>query len=604
MKNNLDNRKIALFLSLFAMIFVVIAILTAKVDDMSIGDKNLHNMDENWRIIIGNNVYTGVTIPYDAMEDHYVYQCIFEYDIPTDLWGKTILMYTQNGSFKVYFDNDFTYQYGTTDLKLIGKSTGKAWHLIDIPKQLDNNVMRIEMESVSPDAELSITKVYVGSRSSCIMQIYDTSRIYNTAVYAIVVMFFCIMVLVFFQRKNGIRIDNLVYGVPYIGVTALYYSMQTDTFQMDLGNQYASGIICSVTYMFIPFFMLLVFGKHLKIFGNKLYEIIKYFISVFIFVSICLQIFNIMELYVTRIVAGLLIYLVLIMLLISYIKAFGKYEKKLYDVIMMISIVIYIITMTFSIVLGVKYGSLYTIRYSLVGATLFCMALTAIEMTRFNKELALREKAGHLAKIQHSTIGNLADLIESRDEVTGYHVKNTMSFVEIIVNALMEKGYYKEELNEKVAKDIIEAAPLHDVGKISISDTILLAPRKLTKEEFEIMKTHTIVGGKIVEKILSEFDDEEYKKIAVQIATCHHERWDGKGYPYGKRETEIPLSACIMAVADVYDALISQRPYKKEFSCEEAFNIIESESGTHFSPKVVEVFLSKKDEIIKAARLE
>ena len=139
---------------------------------------------------------------------------------------------------------------------------------------------------------------------------------------------------------------------------------------------------------------------------------------------------------------------------------------------------------------------------------------------------------------------------------------------------------------------------MHDIGKIIISDTILNKPGKLTPEEFEIMKTHASAGAKIVYEILGGIENIKYVEIASDIAHFHHEKWNGKGYPEGKKEKEIPLCARIMAVADVFDALISERCYKKAMSYEDAFNLIQNESGEHFDPQIVELFMELKDEIL------
>ena len=139
-------------------------------------------------------------------------------------------------------------------------------------------------------------------------------------------------------------------------------------------------------------------------------------------------------------------------------------------------------------------------------------------------------------------------------------------------------------------------APMHDIGKVVVSDKILCKPGKLTFEEFEEMKKHAVSGGRIVRKVLDGVADDEYISFASDIATYHHERWDGKGYPMGFCGEEIPMSARIMAIADVFDALISKPCYKEAVSREDAFRIIEEESGTHFDPNLVAVFLKHKDE--------
>ena len=162
---------------------------------------------------------------------------------------------------------------------------------------------------------------------------------------------------------------------------------------------------------------------------------------------------------------------------------------------------------------------------------------------------------------------------------------------------MKKKGYYAEKLTEKYISDVIRSAPLHDVGKINIPDNVLNKPGKLSDEEFEIMKTHTTAGKKIMEDAISTVNGENYLKEARNMAAYHHERWDGKGYPEGLHGEVIPLSARIMAVADVFDALTSPRVYKPAFPLEKALNIIEDGAGKQFDPKCVEVFVDSLDEV-------
>ena len=203
-----------------------------------------------------------------------------------------------------------------------------------------------------------------------------------------------------------------------------------------------------------------------------------------------------------------------------------------------------------------------------------------------------------LSAMQEYIISGLASLIESRDTETGEHVSRTSKYVRIIAENAKNSGVYVNLIDDHFIDLLYTLAPMHDVGKIVVSDQILKQPRKLTQEEYEEMKRHAKEGGKVVKKILDGIASEEYLNFASDIATFHHERWDGSGYPYGLKENEIPLAARIMAIADVFDALISKRCYKEAIPMEEAFKIIENESGTHFDPKLVKVFLDNKDQII------
>ncbi|MBR4495777.1 MAG: HD domain-containing protein [Acholeplasmatales bacterium] len=205
------------------------------------------------------------------------------------------------------------------------------------------------------------------------------------------------------------------------------------------------------------------------------------------------------------------------------------------------------------------------------------------------------------ARMQNNVIEDLADVIESRDIETGEHIKRTKEYVTILVNKMKEKDQYKNYLDDKTIDQIINASPLHDIGKITVSDLILCKPGKLTDEEFEKMKLHTIKGGEIIDNILDDLGDDDFLKIAYEIALYHHEKWNGKGYPKGLKETEIPLPARIMAIADVFDALVAERVYKKPMPIDKAINIIIEDSGTHFDPDLVEIFKDSIDEFKKVA---
>jgi putative two-component system response regulator len=161
---------------------------------------------------------------------------------------------------------------------------------------------------------------------------------------------------------------------------------------------------------------------------------------------------------------------------------------------------------------------------------------------------------------------------------------------------MIKIGVYADKLNELDLDMLIASARLHDVGKISISDVILNKPGKLTDEEFEKMKTHAAEGERIINQIISRTEDVEFLNNAKMFAGYHHERWDGKGYPHGVKGEDIPLQGRIMAIADVYDALVSERPYKKGLSSEEAVKIIMENSGTQFDPKIADVFYEVRDQ--------
>lgn len=210
---------------------------------------------------------------------------------------------------------------------------------------------------------------------------------------------------------------------------------------------------------------------------------------------------------------------------------------------------------------------------------------------------SLRRYTESTAKMQDGLIITMADLVENRDSDTGAHIQKMAAYVKIIVEGLKKKGYYAEKITPQFMSDIVRSAPLHDIGKINIPDNVLNKPGKLTAEEYEIMKTHTTAGEKIMEKAIKTVEGENYLKEAKNMATYHHERWDGKGYPEGLHGEVIPLSARITAVADVFDALTSPRVYKPAFPLEEALAMIQEGSGTQFDPKCVEVFMEAIPEV-------
>ena len=208
-------------------------------------------------------------------------------------------------------------------------------------------------------------------------------------------------------------------------------------------------------------------------------------------------------------------------------------------------------------------------------------------------------KSEAIAKMQNALLITMADMVESRDSDTGAHVLKTAAYVRIILQGLKRNGYYAEKITDKYMRDVEMSAPLHDVGKINIPDAILNKPGKLTAEEFEIMKTHTTAGQKILDNAISSMEGDNYLKEARNMAAYHHERWDGGGYPEGLHGEVIPLSARIMAIADVFDALSSPRVYKPAYPFDEAVSMIKEGAGTQFDPKCVEVFLESIAEVKK-----
>lgn len=191
-------------------------------------------------------------------------------------------------------------------------------------------------------------------------------------------------------------------------------------------------------------------------------------------------------------------------------------------------------------------------------------------------------------------------VLKKHELVTGFHVEHTVDYVRMLCNKLRELGYYKEELSEANIELFSTAANLHDIGKIYIPDHILMKPGKFTPKEYEMMKKHPEIGYEIIQA-MPKIYDKEFSEVAAQMALCHHERYDGTGYPRKLKGNEIPLCARIMAVADVTDALLSYRPYKPAFSIEKTVSIIEEGKGTQFEPIIADAMILMKDEIIKYA---
>lgn len=210
----------------------------------------------------------------------------------------------------------------------------------------------------------------------------------------------------------------------------------------------------------------------------------------------------------------------------------------------------------------------------------------------------IREQSERMVQMQESVIDGMATLIESRDGNTGEHVRNTKRYVAMMVQYMYDHHMHTEEIDPDYMTQICNAAPLHDVGKIMISDMILNKPGRFTPEEFAVMQTHSQIGGNIVKDVLGSSTDPDLIQMSSDVAHYHHEKWDGTGYPNGLKGEEIPLSARIMAVADVFDALVSKRVYKDAMDIEEAYRILEKDAGTHFDPELVQVFVAIKDQVM------
>jgi len=212
-------------------------------------------------------------------------------------------------------------------------------------------------------------------------------------------------------------------------------------------------------------------------------------------------------------------------------------------------------------------------------------------------EQEVEAKTEKIRAIQDDITVSMASIVENRDANTGGHVKRTSDVVKVFVDYIRNKNEYEDILDSKMARCIIKAAPLHDFGKIAIPDAILNKNGKFDDEEYAVMKTHSQKGSVIVEQILQSSEDEQFKKVAKNVAHYHHEKWDGHGYPTGIKELEIPFEARVMALADVFDALVSKRVYKEQFSYDKAFTIIGESQGSHFDPKLCKLFMECRPQL-------
>jgi len=207
-------------------------------------------------------------------------------------------------------------------------------------------------------------------------------------------------------------------------------------------------------------------------------------------------------------------------------------------------------------------------------------------------EHEIQKRTQEISAIKMVTILTMTSLAETRDTDTGAHISRTQHYVRLLAQHLQQHPRFASLLNEAMIQTLFLSAPLHDLGKIGIPDAILLKKGKLTPEEFEIMKTHSFLGYKAISKAEEQLQCQvDFLKIAKEIAYTHHEKWDGTGYPQGLKEDAIPLSGRLMAVADVYDALISRRIYKEQMAHTEAFNIMIQGRGSHFDPDILDAFV-------------
>ena len=219
----------------------------------------------------------------------------------------------------------------------------------------------------------------------------------------------------------------------------------------------------------------------------------------------------------------------------------------------------------------------------------------------WHEEKRTRERTRELAMVQEATIESMSSLTETRDPNTGGHIKRTQNYIRLLTGCLKNQPGFSKVLDEETIDLLCKSAPLHDIGKVGVSDRILLKPGQLTHQEFEAMKQHTVYGRDAILSAERKLGDTSFLRFAREIAYTHHEKWDGSGYPEGLKGEQIPVAGRLMALVDTYDALTSKRVYKSQLSHEEAVQIIFEERGSHFDPEVVDAFMKVREDFHQIA---
>ena len=253
---------------------------------------------------------------------------------------------------------------------------------------------------------------------------------------------------------------------------------------------------------------------------------------------------------------------------------------------------------------GLELGAVDYIRKPFEPMVVKARVQNHLQLKRYEQRLEalVEERTAELALTQQITIEALASLAEYRDSETGSHIKRTQHYMLALATHLSQHGPYRDRLDQRTIDLLFRCAPLHDIGKVAVRDSILLKPGKLSADEFEEMKLHVEYGANALDVAKGQHGSSNFLTLARELILGHHERWDGKGYPYHLAAEAIPLAGRLMAVADVYDALISQRVYKPAFSHAEAVDLIRENRGTHFDPAIVDAFIEVADEFQRIAQ--
>jgi len=224
--------------------------------------------------------------------------------------------------------------------------------------------------------------------------------------------------------------------------------------------------------------------------------------------------------------------------------------------------------------------------------------------THIGIDAIIKQSLRSVRIVHNATINIIANMVENRDKVTGGHIDRTQKYLAILLNELLLTGIYTDEISKWNLEVLLPSAQLHDVGKIKISDLVLNKPEKLSDDDYAIIKKHCEEGEQIIDGIIEKAEEDNFLLHAKIFAGCHHEKWDVSGYPKGLAGENIPLEGRIMVIADVYDALVSERPYKKSFTHEQAVEIIKNDSGKSFDPQIVEAFLNVENDFLEHEKVD
>ena len=301
---------------------------------------------------------------------------------------------------------------------------------------------------------------------------------------------------------------------------------------------------------------------------------------------------------------------------LMFLSVFIRKKGKIFDFLRKIIIILASVTFIFLSVYYNDYSPHYRIPYLyetvllimncivsfIVTAVFTGRVVHSLDTKRSQLDTSVTQKDTKIENMQNQIIISFANIIEARDGSTGKHVKRTSEYVEALVKELHAEGQFSDILDEKYMHDVMLSAPLHDIGKITIPDAILTKAGRLTQKEFDIIKSHTINGKRIIEEAMSDIENENFLKVAKSVALYHHECWDGSGYPYGIKGDEIPLCARIMTIADYFDALVAKRAYKAALPTSVVFDNIKEQRSKKFDPIVTDAFLKIRDQIDEIAK--